>query len=47
MERPKCANMKCHNEGWICVGRDWYCSECVVKWKNKRNEKLKEEMEWE
>jgi len=47
MERPKCGNDKCENEGWICVGEKFYCGDCVVKWNNKQNERLKDEMKWE
>lgn len=45
MARPKCANPKCENDGWICVGQNFYCSDCVCRWDKRRKEKLMEEME--
>lgn len=44
MKKPKCANIKCMNEGWINVGGEYYCGECIAKFDKKQKEKLKEEM---
>ena len=45
MNRPKCANSKCKNDGWINVGGSYYCGECVKKFDDKQKEKLRKEME--
>jgi len=45
MERPKCANIKCENDGWINVGGEYYCGECVVRMNNKQKEELRRMME--
>lgn len=44
MKRPKCANIKCQNDGWVNVGGDFYCGECIVKLNEKQREALREEM---
>ena len=44
-KRPKCSNSKCEKDGWICVGGDFYCSDCVIRWQNKQKENLRKEME--
>lgn len=44
-ERPRCANLRCNNDGWIAVGELFYCSECVMRFDKKQKEKWKNEME--
>lgn len=44
--KPKCANKKCSNDAFVNVGGKWYCGECVVRWNDKQNKRLQEEMEW-
>jgi len=43
-KKPKCANPNCENDGWVLVGDEYYCGECVAKFNNKQNEKLKQQI---
>jgi late competence protein required for DNA uptake (superfamily II DNA/RNA helicase) len=33
MERPKCANPNCENKAFAAIGAEFYCVECLLKFK--------------
>ena len=45
MMKPKCANRKCSNDGWVNVGGEYYCGECAAKFDKRQKERIREEIE--